>query len=196
MNNKEKELVSTGRDAGPDRTNAPAPAFSNGGLVAQAESLFETYLAARLVRARRNVTNAKVTLLRDPRSRPKLDLLRRAEDEAEKLQAQLLEQARRLAYVRNGNVAPDAAPAEPSEQATPGFRTIQAARAAEILQNTDPMQRQSRPDDRHCPRCAATVSGEASVCGCGYQFVPLRLDVSAEPFLTQEELAALRGKSR
>src|SRR5207249_7842171 len=62
-----------------------------GPLMAQAESLFESYLAARLVRSRRNVTSAKVTLLRDPRSREKREALLHAEAEAERLQGQLLE---------------------------------------------------------------------------------------------------------
>lgn len=99
-----------------------------GPLMAQAESLFESYLAARLVRARRNLTSTKVALLRDPRSREKRDQLLRAEAETEKLQAQLLDQVRRATLARE-QVRNAARPDVPSEQPTETFRNLQAAKA-------------------------------------------------------------------
>jgi hypothetical protein len=69
-------------------------------LVAQAEAVFESYLAARVVNARRELTSAKVALLRDPRNRARLEAIRHAETDVEKLQAQLVEQKRNAARAR------------------------------------------------------------------------------------------------
>lgn len=91
-------------------------------LLAQAELLFESYLAARLVRARRNLTKAKVEFLRDPRNPERHDALVRAESEAQRLHTQLLDQARRAARLREHA---SAASAQPTEE----FRTLQAAKA-------------------------------------------------------------------
>lgn len=70
-------------------------------LVAQAESVFESYLAARVLRARRDLTAAKVALLRDPKSREKLEAIQRAQIEIEQLQAQLVEQTRKASQARS-----------------------------------------------------------------------------------------------
>lgn len=180
-----------------------APAgFSSGALVAQAESLFETYLAARLVRARRNLTFAKVALLRDPRNRAKLEDLRRAETEAERLQAQLVEQARKAAQARNGHDRANGESREPgpetpiSAEATEDFRTVQAVRAEEIYASSDvSLGRRSRQDDRDCPSCGRRVPGNEAACSCGHRFIA-EADIAAEPFLTDEELAALRGETK
>lgn len=173
---------------------------SSGPLMAQAESLFESYLAARLVRARRNLTEAKVALLRDPRNRDKRAALFRVAAEAQRLETQLLEQARRAAHAREsapGNQFPrPAASPEPtsahSSQATEDFRKLQAAKAGVSL-----ISRASAPDGvragyRDCPRCGARLTSHASTCGCGHQFAP-RQDGIAEPFLSEAELAALRA---
>ena len=138
--------------------HVPIPSLSST-LVSQAESLFESYLAARLVRARRTLTDAKVAMLRDPRNRSKVEALRAAEVEAEKLQAQLLDQSRRVAAAR-----------EQQER------------------------RVSRADDRECPNCGERHRSDTSVCVCGYNFLAPDQNLIAEPFLTAEEVAALRGK--
>lgn len=177
--------------------------FSSSALVAQAETLFETYLAARLVRARRHLTFAKVALLRDPRNRAKLEELRRAETEAEQLQAQLIEQARKTAQARDRRShggeasAPTAPDSTISAEATQDFRATQAVRAEEIYPSSDASQfgRRSRPDDRDCPNCGSQVPGEETACSCGYQFTA-GPDLAAESFLTDEELAVLRGESK
>ncbi len=171
-------------------------------LVARAESLFETYLAARLVRARRQLTAAKVALLRDPRNRAKLDDLRRVEQEAERLQAQLVEQARRAAQAREQQRAADTRAAEPatgvSAQPTEDFRVVQAVMAEEVYNSGAPSQfgPRAQPDDRDCPRCGRRLAGDSAACTCGYQFVPAALNAISEPFLTEEELAALRKAAK
>lgn len=140
---------------------------TTGPLLAQAESLFESYLAARLVRARRNLTEAKIALLRDPRSKDKRDALLRAESEAQRLELQLLEQARRAAKARDRasestNVSPITA-SNVSTQPTEDFRTLQAAKAD----------------------ITVAANGNSST------------KSSAEAFLSEDELAALRAaKSR
>ena len=181
---------------------AAMPANSTAGpLVAQAESLFETYLAARLVRARRNLSVAKVALLRDPRSRAKLEDFRRAESEAERLQAQLVEQARKSVQAREGSARTDghgsalgAHRDNVSAEATVDFRAVQAIRAEEAYpSDIGHGGRRSRPDDRDCPSCGNRVSGDLSACTCGHEFTASSAGVPAEPFLTDDELAALRG---
>lgn len=171
----------------------PAADYSSGALVAQAESLFETYLAARLVRARRQLTQAKVALLRDPRNRARLEELRRTEQETRRLQAQLVEQARKVAeakeQVRAGAATPT--PETIAAQPTEDFRALQAARAEQAVSAAaTQLERRSRPDDRDCPECARRLPGETTRCPCGYRFAAD--DVVAEPFLSEEELAALR----
>lgn len=180
----------------------PTANLSSETLVTQAETLFENYIAARLVRARRTLTAAKVAMLRDPRNRGKLEALRVAEVETEKLQTQLLEQTRRVAAAR-GRV-PGSAPAPREEQtpvesseATPDFRVVQAAKADAAYQpepTHDEREGLSRQDDRDCPKCGARLRGDIPVCACGYDFLAPGQPMVAEPFLTAEEVAALRGK--
>jgi hypothetical protein len=180
----------------------PTANLSSDTLVTQAESLFENYLAARLVRARRALTNAKVTMLRDPRNRAKLEALRAAEVETEKLQAQLLEQTRKVAAARERTAGSAPAPREEqasaeSSEATPDFRMVQAAKADAVYQ-PEPANNErdelSRQDDRDCPQCGARLPGDIAVCACGYDFLAPGRSMVAEPFLTAEEVAALRGK--
>jgi hypothetical protein len=184
------------------RTNhEPSAACAPGTLVAQAESLFESYLAARLLRARRNLTAAKVALLRDPRNITKREALIKTDSETQKLEAQLLEQTRRAAAARENarNQRPEAAstPSSPvniaSAQATEDFRVLQAAKAGMSVNSVVDAQRSGQSsDDRDCPRCGVRVVGEPLACRCGYTFFP-RNEVVAEPFLSPEELAALRA---
>lgn len=169
--------------------HVPMPSLSPN-LVSQAESLFESYLAARLVRARRALTDAKVTMLRDPRNRTKLQALRTAEVETEKLQAQLLDQSRRVAAAREQQER------QASHEATEDFRTKQAAKADAVVEprDADERKRLSRAEDRECPNCGERHRSDTSVCVCGYNFLAPDQNLIAEPFLTAEEVAALRGK--
>lgn len=180
------------------RTNhEPAAACSPGTLVAQAESLFESYLAARLLRARRNLSAAKVAFLRDPRNAAKREALLKAAAETQKLDAQLLDQARRAAAAREDAreqrativSAPSSAAGAAS---TEEFRVLQAAKAGMSLRASAMTEQNRRPQDRECPRCGVRASGEPVACRCGYTFFP-RQDIVAEPFLNVEELAALRA---
>ncbi|HEY8554775.1 MAG TPA: hypothetical protein VIL43_09585 [Burkholderiales bacterium] len=188
----------TGRCLCP-QTAEPTSTPGSGTLLAQAEALFETYLAARLVRARRQVTAAKVALLREPRNRTRLEELRRAEQEVERLQAQLVEQVRRTAQARaaerqdTATAAPTEPPAGVQAEPTESFRALQAARAEEIAASR--FAEGARADERTCPSCGARAPGDARICGCGYTFASDN-EVVAEPFLTEEELAALRRPRR
>lgn len=170
--------------------------LSSGALVAQAERLFETYLAARLVRARRQLQAAKTALRRDARKRAHLDELRRAEQETERLQAQVLEQARKAAQAREQQPAPAPrarpAPAAAGAVASEHFRTLQAAKAEEAYDACGALGRRSRPDHRDCPRCGARIAGESEACVCGHRFAANDAAVLAEPFLSDSEIAALR----
>lgn len=166
----------------PPRPANPSP----GETGEQADSLFEIYLAARLLRAHRNLKSAKTALARDPRNRATLDQARHAEIETERLQAQ-------LAAARRPHGAAPAGP--PSAQATDGFRAVQAARAGESYpaDAAVPPGRRSLPDERRCPQCGNPVLGQSSGCDCGYRFDRAVRRVTAEPFLSSEELAVLRG---
>lgn len=178
----------------PPGDRAPATTDSAPGpLLTRAESLFESYLAARLVRARRTLTTAKVALLRDPRNRAKLEALRTAERETHRLHEQLLEQRRKVARAQTGT---SAAAASGDTEPTEDFRLLQAAKAEAVYQSATASERQGRslPDDRECPKCGERLPGEVMTCACGHRFTPGEDDVVAEPFLTDDEIAALRGK--
>jgi hypothetical protein len=162
--------------------------------------LFESYLAARLLRARRNLTAAKVALLRDPRNITKREALIKTDAETQKLEAQLLEQTRRAAAARENarNQRPEAASTPSSlvniasAQATEDFRVLQAAKAGMSVNAAVDQRSERLSNDRDCPRCGVRVVGEPVACRCGYTFFP-RSEVVAEPFLSPEELAALRA---
>ena len=176
----------------------PTPSVATGTLVTQAESLFENYLAARLVRSRRALTAAKVAVLRDPRDRTKLEALRIAEAESVTLQSQLLEQSRRLAIAHEDaeNSAAERANTQASHEATADFRMKQAARAQAAYPSAgaDERHRQAHADDRICPNCGERHRSDTSICVCGYNFLTPEHNRIAEPFLTAEEVAALRSK--
>jgi hypothetical protein len=176
------------------------PSLASETLVTQAESLFENYIAARLVRTRRALTAAKVALLRDPRNRAKLDALRTAEAETERLQAQLLEQSRRTVAARERAASVPASNEPPrartSSEATEDFRSRQAAKADAAYRSPDAAdsERVARADERECPNCGERHRSDTSICVCGYNFVAPEHNMVAEPFLTAEEVAALRSK--
>lgn len=147
------------------------------GLVAQAESVFESYLAARVVRARRDLTAAKISLLRDPKNRTKLDAVRRAEIEIEQLQSQLVEQTRKATQARAR-----------ASQATATESTTPSANAP----STEPASpRRVSAEVRDCPHCKRKVSGHIGTCTCGHRFTTDATHLTAQ-FLSEEEFLALR----
>lgn len=158
-------------------------------LLAKAESLFGSYLAARVVHARRRAREAKVAFLRDPRNREKSDAMRHAEREVELLEVQLVEQTRKAQHLRDGaqNAArPPAAPL-PSIEPASGFARVPSTQTT--ANRTD-------PGERECPRCAARVPGAVAECRCGYSFTIPK--TGAEPLLPSDEevLALRRGGSK
>ncbi|MBI3897070.1 MAG: hypothetical protein HY308_02105 [Gammaproteobacteria bacterium] len=171
------------------------PSSSSPTLIAQAESVFESYLAARLVRARRELTSAKVALLRDSHDRGKREALRRAEMEVEQLQSQLVAQSRKTAQAR-ARVAPPALPPieTSSPSVTPAVVPVLVTVMPLPISPTVASTRGTQPDDRQCPRCNRRVRGSTS-CSCGYEFQRDATHLPAQ-FLSEEELLALRGKSR
>lgn len=161
----------------------PRPAAEGGSshLLAKAEALFESYLAARVVHARRRAREARVAFLRDPRNRGKADALRDAEREAALLEFQLVEQTRKARQARA---------AVPEAVGTPAPAPVPSAEPPppEPLAPEPP---RARPEERACPRCGAAVPGAVAECRCGYSFA--RPEPGAEPmFLSEEELIALR----
>lgn len=173
----------TAADPATGRCRCPGdPAQAKGGspdLLAKAEALFESYLAARVVHARRRARDAKVALLRDPRSRDKIEALREAEREAAVLEMQLIEQTRKTQYARSA--ADDAVRASVTDAAP---RPVSAAAAS-------PSDSLAAAKERECPRCAARVPGAVADCRCGFSFA--RAQGGAEPILLSEaELLALR----
>lgn len=173
---------------------------SSGPLMARAEALFQSYLAARLVRARRNLTDAKVALLRDPSNGEKRAALFRVAAETQRLETQLLDQVRRAASAResapsnqlSGTASSPEQTSAYSSQATEDFRKLQAAKAGVSIMSRASTTDGARAGYRDCPRCGARLTSDASTCGCGHQFAP-RQDSIAEPFLSEAELATLRA---
>ena len=133
-------------------------------LVAKAEALFASYLAARIVHARRVAKTARIELLRNPRDRDKAQALRQAEQEVERLQAQLVvqtrasEQARRLA-----------------DQSRTGTTSSGSTAAAE----------------RACPRCGSQMPGAVNQCRCGYT-VETSSNAFPADVVTADEFGTLR----
>lgn len=181
-------------DAGTGRCLCPsaAPDAERGspGLLAKAESLFESYLAARVVHARRRAREAKVAFLRDPRNRKKGDALRHAEREVALLEVQLVEQTRKAQHARHAaqNVARPFAGTR-SSAAEPASDAARAPSAQSTAIRTVPAERE-------CPRCAARVPGAIAECRCGYSFAMPK--AGAEPMLPgdEESLALRRGRTK
>jgi hypothetical protein len=153
----------------------PAPTRPSAERVAQAETVFESYLAARVVRARRDVTAAKIALLRDPRNRTRLKALHHAQAEAEQLQAQLSEQTHKAVQAR--------APAGALEDLANTGQTQPANVRPERLQQ----------DMRHCPRCGRQLPGSTGNCGCAQLLAHDATHLTAS-FLNEADLLALRQR--
>ncbi|BAU48822.1 hypothetical protein SVA_2272 [Sulfurifustis variabilis] len=170
----------TGRCLCPDAR----PAVDSGSphLLAKAESLFESYLAARVVHARRRAREAKVAFLREPRNREKGEALRHADREAALLEMQLVEQTRKAQQARDAarNLSPTpAAPSAPTASGSPPSPSASSANRADA-------------GHRECPRCAARVPGAVAECRCGYEFAPA--DAGAgQVLLSEGDLRVPRG---
>ncbi len=191
---------------------------SSADLVVQAEVLYESHLRARLQRAVRAAKLAHLDLLRDPRSAVKTEQLREAEREVKLLEAKIDIQCLRIAEARAAatRTEPQTVTAASPDTETPNtfratqtlkaeqtfellrleqamekrrsvqttalFHATQADKAREIVNSTDAMQA--------CPSCGGATTIGATRCGCGYV---LSDSATAADFLTNEELAALRG---
>lgn len=118
-------------------------AASSSDLVAKAEALFVSYLAARIVHARQQLKAAQREAAGDPRSRVRRDAVARAEDELERLQTQLVAQTR---------------------EAQRAQRAVEQARFLSASQSTET---RGLPE-RKCPRCDSAMPGAVQHCRCGY----------------------------
>lgn len=167
----------------PDR---PVADSGSPDLIAKAEALFESYLAARVVHARRRTRDAKVAYLRDPRNREKAEALRQAEREASLLEMQLVEQTRKTQQARNAVHDAGRPPAPPA-----GVPPAEPASVPALAPSTGPAASRAESLERTCPRCAARAPGAVAECRCGYSFA--LAEPGAEPmFLSEDELLALR----
>ncbi len=127
---------------------------SSGDLVAKAEALFVSYLAARIVHARQEVNRVRRELFGDPRSRARIDAVERAEQELSRLQAQLVAQTRE------------------------SQRAQRAAEQAHLLSAESAGTISAATAERKCPRCGAAMPGVVTHCRCGY-VVEITVDSSA-----------------
>lgn len=128
---------------------------SSSELVAKAEALFVSYLAARIVHARQQLNRARRELFGDPRSRARIDAVKRAEEELSRLQAQLVAQTRESQRAQRAAEQTQLLSGEPAGAGS-------AAVAGE----------------RKCPRCGAAMPGAITHCRCGY-IVEVTIDSSA-----------------
>lgn len=140
-------LVSCTRCAGPLDQTGQCRACTPPAPVSQAEALFVSYLAARIVHARHRLQTAQEDAGRDPRNRAKLDAISRAEDEVRRLQAQLIaethERQRELRAIEQHR-----------------FLAQQRQATANAVAST--------AAERRCPRCASALPGAVRECRCGY----------------------------
>lgn len=113
-------------------------------LVAKAEALFVSYLAARVVHARQRLKLAQRELANDPRNRARIEAVRRADDEITRLQTQLLTQTREAQ------------------------RAQRAAEQARFLAGEIDAPAVSPGGERKCPRCGSAMPGAVNHCRCGY----------------------------
>lgn len=147
-------------------------------LLARAEALFESYLAARVVHARRRLNEAKAAFLRDPRNRAKAESFHAAEREVGLLEMQLVEQTRKTQHARS--LARTATPL--SSSAGPPSPPEPPVRSATDCTGTR---------ERDCPRCGARMPSAVAECRCGFVFEHTR--TAAEPmFLGDEALLTSR----
>ncbi len=190
-------------------------------LVAKAEQLYETFLGARLARARRAVNDARLALARDPRNRAKAQNVRLAEKEARTLQMQLAaqvaktEKAQRIANDAKERLrlrrtrteqTQGAVPSTPSEddahRAPEQFRRAQAIKAETIVAGDaigDAAAHVHRPDQS--PSASRPVDARpcpncdaalpSDATGCACGHA-LRADDLLPPFLSDEDFRALK----
>jgi hypothetical protein len=169
-----------------------------GGLVAQAEALYEYYLSTRLARAVKATKTARMELLRDPENPARANALKQAEDEVRMLQAQLALQAVRAAQAQRGATAADPATA-PSTAAgtpapTPAFSELQAARAVAITEGARPNEAMHSLGDTSTTEFAVTQNPRAERV-TREQLQTRALESNPRPFISDDELAALRRPS-
>lgn len=126
--------------------DAHAPHSSE--LVAQAEALFVSYLAARIVHARHRLKAAQRELLGDPRERARAEAVKRAEEEVQRLQNQLVAQTRE---------------SQRAQRVVEQARFLSGQQASIIEAPTAP-----RAAERKCPRCGGGLPGAVNHCRCGY----------------------------
>lgn len=165
------------------RCSACAATGQSEELVAKAEALFGSYLAARIVRARRALKAAKIEMLRDPRNREKANTAQIAEEETQRLQAQL------VAHTRSREQASQSSDGEPQA----GGAAAETTNPPSVKQTTSSAS--TRQDGRQCPRCSAHLPGSISQCRCGYTFEPTGPGLPPI-FLTPAELAALQNSGK
>jgi len=221
-----------------DETAAVRPV---GELLAKAEALYESYLNARVGRARNILNAAKLDLKRDPRNRDMMAQVKRAEREFWVLETELAIQIAKTADARKKvkqarnemtrTVQSKSTPAlekteseqkdrsevRPSPAASDNFRTTQALiaetalkavkakmaaresqredagadfRIKQVTRAEEALQKARAEQIRECPKCSTVVSFDSTRCQCGYAFPDT--DEESQPFLTQEEISALR----
>jgi len=194
--------------------DAGAAGVDGDSLVTKAERLYENYLSARVMRARKAVIDLRARRMQNVRDESLLRQLRTAEKELRALEMQLVAQNTKESSPAAANYEIVTEPIEtpPKESsddiATPTvparFRASQSARAAGITRVeshdafTGAQARRAQealdhadPSLKVCPECEATLSPQAPQCVCGYNF---RLARRLPAFLSDEEIRALRGR--
>lgn len=116
--------ASSATQAAPTNTNE---------LVAQADALYASYLAARIVRARRAIKTAKIELLRDPRNRHKAQALKVAEENGAILKNKLLAHTRAHTLATSTQ---DTSTIEAAQAAIEKFRAAQTQRAKTLVSDS------------------------------------------------------------
>lgn len=150
-------------DANGACASCPSP---TGELVAKAEALYVSYLAARIVHARQRLKAAQRELLNEPRNRVRMDAVKRIEEEVLRLQNQLVAQTRE------------------SQRAQ---RAVEQSR----FLGGDAASKPSPSAERKCPRCGGSMPGAVAHCRCGY-VVDTPLD--GRPALFSKEPDTITGK--
>jgi hypothetical protein len=169
-----------------------------GGLVAQAEALYEYYLSTRLARAVKATKTARIELMRDPENPVRANALKHAEDEVRVLQAQLASQAERAAQAQR-SAAPSGATAAPPSAAgnpapTTAFNELQAARAVAITEDARPHEVMRSLGVATTVKFAVTQTQRAER-AAREQPQTRALESNPRPFISDDELAALRRPS-
>jgi hypothetical protein len=169
-----------------------------GGLVAQAEALYEYYLSTRLARAVKAIKTARIELLRDPENPARANALKQAEDEVRMLRAQLASQAARAAQAQSGVTATDSATTAPKAGGTlaptTAFSEMQAARAVVITEGARPNEAMHSLGDKSAAEFAVAQNQRAERIA-REQSQSRALETNPRPFISDDELAALRRPS-